>query len=128
MEKLLPAILSLALVLGLMFMLFWILKHVSSGRVKSFGSSSRIKILERVNLAPDKFLLIVRVDDKTLFLGVSSSGISKLDELENIEYEESNKAFDNTFLSNMKRIISAKKSSKTDDTAKEVSDDDKISY
>ena len=62
------------------------------------------------------------------FLGVSSSGISKLDELENIEYEEGNKAFDNTFLSNMKRIISAKKSSKIDDTAKEVSDDDKISY
>lgn len=128
MGDLLPALLALGLVLALMFGMFWILKRVSNGRMSVFRSQGRIKVLEKVNLAPDKSLIIVEVDGQTMFLGVSSHGITKISDLSTLEIPDNQENSGMSFFDSMKKIISNKnvqKSSSFKDD--EVKNDDENS-
>lgn len=133
MGDLLPALLALGLVLALMFGMFWILKRISNGKMSVFRSQGRIKILEKVNLAPDKSLIIVEVDGQTMFLGVSSHGISKISDLETHKIPENQSSPSGmSFLDGMKKIISAKNEQKnvkksSSFNENEVKNDDEIS-
>lgn len=108
MKDLLPALLALGLVLALMFGVFWILKRISNGKMTIFRSHGRIKVLEKVNLAPDKSLIIVEVDSQTMFLGVSSHGISKISDLSTLEIPDNQNNTGISFFESMKKVISNK--------------------
>lgn len=102
-------IMALIGVLALVFLLFWIMKKFNA-RVSVYDSKN-MKILERVNLGPDKMLLLVSVCGKCMVLGVTSNHTEKICDLEQTEEELTAAAGDipsfkesfKTVLDNMKR-------------------------
>lgn len=102
-------IMALVGVLALVFVLFWLMKKFNA-RVSLYDSKN-MKILERINLGPDKMLLLVSVCGKCMVLGVTSSHTEKICELEQTEEELTastgeNPSFKESFktvLDNMKR-------------------------
>lgn len=72
-------LMSLVLVLALAyFLLKWLSRRVN---VQS-GTSQKIRIIDRVPLAPDKCLLVVRVAEKTVLVGMSSHCVAKICDIE----------------------------------------------
>lgn len=78
-------IMALLGVLALVFLLFWAMKKLNS-RV-TLSDSKNMKILERINLGPDKMLLLVSVCGKCMVLGVTNGRVEKVHELEETEEE-----------------------------------------
>ncbi|MGN1423735.1 MAG: flagellar biosynthetic protein FliO [Oscillospiraceae bacterium] len=78
-------IMALVGVLALVFLLFWIMKKFNA-RV-SLSDSKNMKILERINLGPDKMLLLVSVCGKCMVLGVTTNHTEKICDLEQTEEE-----------------------------------------
>lgn len=78
-------IMALVGVLALVFVIFWLMKKFNK-RV-ALSDSKNMKILERINLGPDKMLLLVSVCGKCMVLGVTSSHTEKLCDLEQTEEE-----------------------------------------
>ena len=78
-------IMALVGVLALVFALFWVMKKLN--RHVSLSDSRNMKILERINLGPDKMLLLVSVCGKCMVLGVTSSHTEKICDLELTEDE-----------------------------------------
>lgn len=78
-------IMALVGVLALVFVIFWLMKKFNK-RI-SMSDSKNMKILERINLGPDKMLLLVSVCGKCMVLGVTSSHTEKICELELTEQE-----------------------------------------
>ena len=71
--------------LALVFLLFWAMKKLS--RRVTLSDSKNMKILERINLGPDKMLLLVSVCGKCMVLGVTNGRVEKVNELEETEEE-----------------------------------------
>lgn len=78
-------IMALIGVLALVFGIFWVMKTLNK-RV-TLSSSKNMKILERINLGPDKMLLLVSVCGKCMVLGVTSGHTEKICDLEQTEEE-----------------------------------------
>ena len=78
-------IMALIGVLALVFVMFWVIKALNK-RV-TLSSSKNMKILERINLGPDKMLLLVSVCGKCMVLGVTSGHTEKICDLEQTEEE-----------------------------------------
>lgn len=78
-------IMALIGVLALVFVLFWLTKKLN--RHVMISDSRNMKILERINLGPDKMLLLVSVCGKCMVLGVTSSHTEKICELQQTEEE-----------------------------------------
>lgn len=76
-------IMALLGVLALVFLIFWAMKKLNRRVVTS--DSRNMKILERINLGPDKMLLLVSVRGKCMVLGVTNGRIEKVHELEESE-------------------------------------------
>ena len=76
-------IMALLGVLALVFLIFWATKKLNRRVVTS--DSRNMKILERINLGPDKMLLLVSVRGKCMVLGVTNGRIEKVHELEESE-------------------------------------------
>ena len=102
-------IMALLGVLALIFLLFWLMKKFNA-RV-SVCDSKHMKILERINLGPDKMLLLVSVCGKCMVIGVTTNHTEKICDLEQTEEELTANAGDNpsfaeamkTMLDNMKK-------------------------
>ena len=102
-------IMALIGVLALIFLLFWIMKKFNA-RV-ALSDSRNMKILERINLGPDKMLLLVSVCGKCMVLGVTTNHTEKICDLEQTEEELVSKIGENpsfkesfkTILDNMKK-------------------------
>lgn len=77
-------IMALLGVLALVFLLFWAMKKLN--RRVTLSDSKNMKILERINLGPDKMLLLVSVCGKCMVLGVTNGRVEKVHEL--VETEE----------------------------------------
>lgn len=93
-------IMALVGVLALVFVLFWIMKKFNART--SVYSSKNMKILERINLGPDKMLLLVSICGKCMVLGVTTNHTEKICDLEQSEEEltavtESNPSFKESF-------------------------------
>ncbi len=69
-------IMSLIGVLALVFGLFWLMKKLNKHVM--VADSRNMKILERINLGPDKMLLLVSVCGKCMVLGVTSNHAEKI--------------------------------------------------
>ena len=102
-------IMALLGVLALIFLLFWLMKKFNA-RVSVYDSK-HMKILERINLGPDKMLLLVSVCGKCMVIGVTTNHTEKICDLEQTEEELTANAGDNpsfaeamkTMLDNMKK-------------------------
>ncbi|KIX13516.1 flagellar biosynthetic protein FliO [Dethiosulfatarculus sandiegensis] len=80
---LLNMVAGLALVLGIMLLLFWAAKRfLPSGFT---GGAAGMRIISRLPLGPRKFLALVKVGDKVLVLGVSPDRINLLTTFEDSE-------------------------------------------
>ena len=78
-------IMALIGVLALVFVLFWVMKKLNARTV--LYNSKNMRILERINLGPDKMLLLVSVCGKCMVLGVTSRHTEKICDLEESEEE-----------------------------------------
>ena len=78
-------IMALIGVLAIVFVLFWLMKKLNKHVMVS--DSRNMKILERINLGPDKMLLLVSICGKCMVLGVTSSHTEKICDLELSEEE-----------------------------------------
>lgn len=78
-------IMALVGVLALVFLMFWLMKKFN--RHITVSDSRSMKVLERINLGPDKMLLLVSICGKCMVLGVTSSHTEKLCDLEQTEEE-----------------------------------------
>lgn len=78
-------IMALVGVLALVFLLFWIMKKFNVR--SSLYNSKNMRILERINLGPDKMLLLVSICGKCMVLGVTSNHTEKICDLEQSEEE-----------------------------------------
>lgn len=97
-------IMALIGVLALIFLLFWIMKKFNA-RV-ALSDSRNMKILERINLGPDKMLLLVSVCGKCMVLGVTTNHTEKICDLEQTEEELVSKMSENpTFKESFKTIL-----------------------
>lgn len=76
-------IMALLGVLALVFLLFWGMKKLNHHVTVS--DSRHMKILERINLGPDKMLLLVSVCGKCMVIGVTNGRVEKIHELEETE-------------------------------------------
>ena len=73
-------IMALIGVLALVFALFWLMKKLNKHVM--VADSRNMKILERINLGPDKMLLLVSICGKCMVLGVTSNHTEKICDLE----------------------------------------------
>ena len=78
-------IMALVGVLAIVFVLFWLMKKMNKHVMTS--DSRNMKILERINLGPDKMLLMVSISGKLMVLGVTSNHTEVICELEQTEDE-----------------------------------------
>lgn len=78
-------IMALVGVLALVFVMFWLMKKLNKRVMVSGGR--HMKVLERVNLGPDKMLLLVSVCGKCMVLGVTTNHAEKICDLEQTEEE-----------------------------------------
>lgn len=93
-------IMALIGVLALVFALFWLMKKLNKHVM--VADSRNMKILERINLGPDKMLLLVSICGKCMVLGVTSNHTEKICDLEQTEEEltklsEGNPSFGESF-------------------------------
>lgn len=107
-------ILALLGVLALVFLLFWAMKKLNKRVMLS--DSRNIKILERINLGPDKMLLLVSICGKCMVLGVTNGRVEKVHELEETEEqllqkqlsEDGNPSFKESFKIVFKNMMNKK--------------------
>lgn len=78
-------IMALIGVLALVFVMFWLMKKLNKHVMVS--DSRNMKILERINLGPDKMLLLVSICGRCMVLGVTTNHTEKICELEETEEE-----------------------------------------
>jgi flagellar biosynthetic protein FliO len=79
MEALRP-LLGIAVVLGLLAGALWALRRRGGVTwARPHAGAGRLEVLERVALAPQNSLYLVRVDDRTLVIGVHAGGCTVLD-------------------------------------------------
>ena len=76
-------IMALLGVLALVFLLFWAMKKLN--RRVTVSDSRHMKVLERINLGPDKMLLLISVCGKCMVVGVTNGRVEKIHELEESE-------------------------------------------
>lgn len=96
-------IMALVGVLALVFLIFWIMKKFNS-RVSLYDSRN-MKILERINLGPDKMLLLVSICGKCMVLGVTSNRTEKICDLELTEEDLSPKGDNPSFSESFKTVL-----------------------
>lgn len=76
MKETFQAAIALIVVLGLMFLCFWLLKKFNRGLSTTKGRN--IQIIEKVGIAPDKMLLLISVAGKCMVVGVTNHGMEKI--------------------------------------------------
>lgn len=99
-------------VLALVFVLFWLMKKLNKHVMVS--DSRNMKILERINLGPDKMLLLVSICGKCMVLGVTANHTEKICDLEQSEEEltqlpEGNPTFGESFKIVLGNMLNKKK-------------------
>jgi flagellar protein FliO/FliZ len=69
-------IVGLAVVLGVVYGLYWLLK--SAGRGRTNNSGGRIEVVATAQLAPNRTLHLLRCGDELILVGAGESGVTPL--------------------------------------------------
>ncbi|MCL2019932.1 MAG: flagellar biosynthetic protein FliO [Oscillospiraceae bacterium] len=78
-------ILSLTGIIGLILLMFWMLRKVN--KISATASGSNLKIIDRANAGREASLLVVSVGGRLMLVGVSAGRIEKLCDLDISEEE-----------------------------------------
>ncbi len=79
---------SIALVVGLIFALYYVAQMVMNGSPLKRGENRRLKVLEYLALQPQVGLYIVKVDEKDFLVSVSNRQIQQMTPLQSKEFNE----------------------------------------
>ncbi len=71
----------LACIVGLMFFIVWLLKKLAPGVVRGPAQRVDLRLLTQLSLGSRQKLVVVRVADRTLLIGVAEGSITTLAEL-----------------------------------------------
>jgi flagellar biosynthetic protein FliO len=76
-------IIAIIAVLALLLTVLWLLRQKGLARMnlafgKRFGSSKYMEVVERLSLTPHHSLHLVRFDNRTVVVGVSPSGCTRI--------------------------------------------------
>ncbi len=80
-------ILTLGGLLFLVFFTLWAIRKLSRGKMGTFGSIKKIKILEKRPLSPKTVLYLLELDGKQVFISESQLEVKKLLEPQEIEMD-----------------------------------------
>lgn len=69
-------VVSLAVVLGLMFALVWLLKRF--GRIDARSRNYPMKVLTQISVGPRERILLLEVGDRQMLVGVTQGGVEPL--------------------------------------------------
>ncbi|ADU28057.1 flagellar biosynthetic protein FliO [Ethanoligenens harbinense] len=88
--EIIKLLLTLAIVVLFFFLAYVVTRIVAGGHFLGMRGGRNIRVLEKVPLSRDSSILLVRAVDKVLVVGVTSSGMTTLRELdpETVEQEE----------------------------------------
>lgn len=75
-------IVVLSVLIALLILAVWMVKKVSSGRLRSFNNIKLVKILERRPLSPKSMLYIVEVEGKKILIAESHLSVNQITTLE----------------------------------------------
>ena len=73
---------------ALILVLAWFCIRWLGGQYRQSTAGNRVKVLERIALAPDRSLLVVRAGGQVLLLGMTSQHIEKIAELDPEEFPD----------------------------------------
>lgn len=109
----LKIIFFLALILGLMYLLMFIIKKYFYSFDQKSPKLFKIKVLSTQMILPKKYIQVVQVQDRILVLGVTDGSINVLSELENSsvvseEMHGSKADFKDNFLDILKKNLGVK--------------------
>ena len=74
-------VVKLGLVIGLIYVVMWLLRTYLGGKRPLIRSTGRLDVLEASALAPGRSLYLVEVADRVLVLGATSGSLSTLAEI-----------------------------------------------
>lgn len=74
-------VLALACIVGLIFGVVFVLKRLMPGAVRSGGERLDIQVLAQLSMGSRQRVCVVRVQDRTLVLGITEGSINTLAEL-----------------------------------------------
>jgi len=75
---------TLGLIIAALLFLSWFVKRMMNTRVQQLNTSSLIKIIERRSISPKAQLYLVEIHGKTLVLGESHLGLTKITEYQGL--------------------------------------------
>ena len=78
-------LLTLGGLLLLVFLTLWALRKLTHGKVGSFGSQKKIKILERKPLSPKSVLYLIEIDGKQVIVSESQLEVRSILNLSELE-------------------------------------------
>ncbi|MGN0665190.1 MAG: flagellar biosynthetic protein FliO [Huintestinicola sp.] len=87
MAEVLPVLFALIGVLALMLLVVWIMKWITGRFGGQRGMGRAIRISDCISVGQDKTIMAVRAGNKSLLLGVTSSQISLICELDEADME-----------------------------------------
>ena len=96
LELIVKLVIYLVVLVGVLYLAYITTRFVAKG-ARPNRMSGNIQILEKTPLGRDSCLLIVQVQERYLLLGVTPSGIEKLQELDHYEPKEPATAVDSDF-------------------------------
>lgn len=74
------AIGTLIIVIAVLLLAWWCTRHLAA-RTRFGIESNYIRVLDRISIAQDKMLLFIQIEDRSYLIGVSSSSITTLAEI-----------------------------------------------
>ncbi len=81
LEGIITAFSTLIVIIAVLFAAWWFTKKLASGG--SFSPQSRyMKIIDRIPLSQDRFVVLIQVEEKVYMAGVTASQITLLAELD----------------------------------------------
>ena len=77
-EEILSLLWALVVIAGVLALAWWFTRYVVGQRVRRQSAGRNLKVLEDLPLSRDQRLLLVRLGEQILLLGVTQGGISRL--------------------------------------------------
>lgn len=97
MEQFIHMLLSLGFILVLIFVVAWVLKRLVNQRLQQQNSSSYVNVIERRTLSPKAAVYLIEVNNVTLVVGESPTGLHPLAQFPSSTIDKSNPGTSSSF-------------------------------
>ena len=97
--------LILAVMMGIMYILLYLVKKYFYSFEKKGGVDSRVQILSTQAILPKKYVSVIKFNDSVYLLGVSDQSVNLIDKLGSTYLENSNDEKSNTEKPNFLQLL-----------------------